>query len=290
MKRPRVDYLIPSEDDGLVADRVGPWAAAKYRHVGMYAKIFSTGMKNIWPMRVYLDLFSGAGHAVLGDTNKRVLTSPLLALTVPDRFSKYIYCEKSVDLIDALRQRAARMAPQVSIDYVHGDVNDHVDRISRRIPAYSATRRVLSFCFVDPYNLGIHFETIRRLGSGRAMDFLILLALGMDANRNWATYLKPHNQRVDRFLGDQTWRGRWSEAESQGTTVTRFLASEYASAMSNLGYLTKSIDQMIEIRTHDNNMRLYYLAFFSKVEKGYEFWRQVQKYSTEQLGFDLPGI
>lgn len=41
---------------------------------------------------------------------------------------------------------------------------------------------------------------------------------------------------------------------------------------------------MIEVRTYDNNMRLYYLAFFSKNEKGYEFWGEVQKYSSGQLG------
>lgn len=122
------------------------------------------------------------------------------------------------------------------------------------------------------------------------MDFLILLALGMDAARNWATYTKPDNQKVDRFLGDQMWRGRWSEAEAQGISVTRFLATEYAGAMTKLGYRTTSLDQMIEVKTHDNNMRLYYLAFFSKNEKGYTFWREVQKYSTEQLGFELPGV
>ncbi len=27
---------------------------------------------------------------------------------------------------------------------------------------------------------------------------------------------------------------------------------------------------MLEVKTYDNNMRLYYLAFFSKSEKGYQ--------------------
>lgn len=181
------------------------------------------------------------------------------------------------------------MAPDVAIDYVHGDVNEQVARISALIPPHSVGQRVLSFCFADPFDLGIHFKTIKALGSGKAMDFLILLALGMDATRNWATYLKPDNQKVDLFPGDATWRDRWREAESQGTRVIRFLATEYATAMSKLGYLTQSIDQMIEIRTPDNNMRLYYLAFFSKNATGYKFWRQVQKYSTDQLGFELRG-
>lgn len=75
MKKRRKDYLVEVEDDGLPVDEVGPWAADKYRRVAMYAEIFSTAMKNVSPTRVYLDLFSGAGHALIKGTRKRVLTS-----------------------------------------------------------------------------------------------------------------------------------------------------------------------------------------------------------------------
>ena len=59
-KRKR-DYFITVPDDGLLTYDVGPWAADKYRYVGMYAEMFATGMKNLWDRRVYLDLFSGPG-------------------------------------------------------------------------------------------------------------------------------------------------------------------------------------------------------------------------------------
>lgn len=129
----------------------------------------------------------------------------------------------------------------------------------------------------------IRFETIRALGAGRAMDLLLLLAFGMDANRNWTRYLEPSNSTIDDFLGDTGWRHRWTSAEEQGWTVTRFLAEEYARAMTTLGYLTSSLDQMISIRSSDKNLPLYYLAFFSKSKLGYDLWKQVQKYSADQL-------
>lgn len=116
------------------------------------------------------------------------------------------------------------------------------------------------------------------------MDFLILLALGMDALRNWSTYLRPTSTKVDLFLGDSTWRERWKDFETRDSSPIRFLATEYARSMTSLGYLTTSLEQMLEVRTQDNNMRLYYLAFFSKHNKGYEFWKEVLKYSTSQLG------
>lgn len=287
MKRRQDNYLVPADDDGLVAAAVGEWGAEKYRRLGMYAEIFSTGMKNVSTTRVYLDLFCGSGHALLGDPPRRVLTSPLLAISVPDRFGKYVFCDKDPANIDALRQRVARMAPGVSVEYLVGDVNERVHEIATLIPQHSATNRVLSFCFVDPYKLDINFATIKSLGADRAMDFLILLALGMDATRNWQTYLRPEHKKIEVLLGDPGWRTRWAEARTHGATPIRFLATEYAKAMAELGYKTTSLDQMIEVKTYDNNMRLYYLAFFSKHQKGYDFWREVQKYSTDQLGLVL---
>lgn len=281
--RKRKDYLITAANDGLPAADVGPWAVEKYRRVGMYGEIFATGMKNQFPTRIYIDLFAGPGHASIRGDGRRVLTSPLLALSVPDRFSKYVYCDEKPAFIDALRRRAEGLAPGTPKSFIIGDANDRIREIAAEIPPHSRTSKILSFCFVDPFGLDIRFETIRALGESRAMDFLILLALGMDANRNWALYLKPESQKVDDFLGDRAWRERWKSAESIGTPI-RFLAEEYAQAMSRLGYLTRGIDQMIEVKTYENNMRLYYLAFFSKHERGYEFWREVQRYSTDQLG------
>lgn len=282
MKRRPKDYLVAAADDGFPAADVGPWAVEKYRRVGMYAEIFSTGMKNRWDCRTYIDLFAGPGHAVIRERGQRVLTSPLLALTVPDPFDKYILCDRDQRFVAALRTRAMALAPAASVEFVAGDVNESIGEIEAKIPSHC-----LTFCFVDPFGIDIHLETIRRLGNGRAMDFLVLLASGMDATRNWQHYVQPGNAKVERFLGDPTWRGRWVTAERSGSTPIRFLAEEYARSMTKLGYLAASLDHMIEVRTYDNNMRLYYLVFFSKSTKGYEFWGEVQKYSTDQLGLGL---
>jgi three-Cys-motif partner protein len=279
MTRRRKDYLIATPDDGLVAPPVGPWAAEKYRRVGMYAEIFSTGMKNRWPRRAYVDLFSGPGHAQFKDSSRRILTSPLLALSVPDPFTKYVFCDRNASYIEALRVRAHGLAPSLETAYVLGDVNRIAPQVSAEIPD-----GFLTFCFVDPFGIDIQFDTIRRLSTGRAIDFLILLALAMDATRNWNAYVAPDNPRIDGFLGNVNWRERWQQAELARQSPIRFLATEYAREMGAMGYLTSSIDQMIEVRTHDNNMRLYYLAFFSKNKRGYDLWREVQKYSTDQLG------
>jgi len=40
-------------DDGLICREVGKWAEDKHGLVSLYAKLFSTGMKNKWHERVY---------------------------------------------------------------------------------------------------------------------------------------------------------------------------------------------------------------------------------------------
>ena len=77
------------------------------------------------------------------------------------------------------------------------------------------------------------------------------------------------------------------EIRARAIAPEAFLATEYVNAMAKLGYLTTSTNQMMEVRSTDRNLPLYYLAFFSKSEQGYKFWRDVQKYSTNQLGLPL---
>jgi len=58
------------EHDGLISPEVGPWAETKYRLLALYDELFSTGMKNKWDQRVYLDLYAGARYRRIQGTSK----------------------------------------------------------------------------------------------------------------------------------------------------------------------------------------------------------------------------
>jgi len=276
------DYFVPVPDDGLVTNPIGPWAEEKYRYVGMYAEMFATGMKNKWPRRLYLDLFSGPGYSRVRDTGRVVLGSPMIALSLPDPFDAYVFSDESPEALDALRTRLARLDKQLPVTYIPGDANVAVARIVKVVSA-TPSKGTLSFCFLDPYKLNIHFQTVQRIAEGRAVDFLILLALYIDANRNIQWYVGDDNPTIDLFLGDRTWRPRWKTAERAGDSIVKFLANEYSARMGQIGYLTMTLEDMVKVRTHDKRLPLYYLAFFSKHAKGLEFWRAVRKYATDQL-------
>ncbi len=282
----RSDYFRTVPDDGLMTNPIGPWAEDKYRYVGMYAEMFATGMKNQWPRRVYLDLFSGPGFSKVRSTNRIVLGSPMIALSLPDPFDAYVFADEDPAALAALAIRASRLERHHNVSFVPGDANAVVGQTLEKVPGERG-QKTLSFCFLDPYKLNIHFDTVRRIGDGRAVDFLILLALYVDANRNVQWYVEESNPTIDRFLGDGTWRPRWKVAEQRSDSIVTFLATEYSSRMAQIGYLPMALKDMVTVRTHDRRLPLYYLAFFSRHKTGLKFWREVLKYANDQLDLAL---
>ena len=98
-------------------------AQDKYRLVALYDALFLTGMKNLWNERVYVDLYAGAG------IRRIEKGSPLIALTGPDRFDKYIFCKEDELSIKALKARVQRIAPQANVEYVLGSCDTKIDEI-----------------------------------------------------------------------------------------------------------------------------------------------------------------
>lgn len=280
------DSILYSESDGLLLPEIGSWAIKKYSLVYEYNCLFSTGMKNKWETRVYIDLFSGPGKAIIKKQNKIVNTSALLSLLVKDKFDKYIFCDVSAENIEVLRKRVSTIHDKDNITYLVGDSNLLINEILKNIPKYSKSNKVLSFCFVDPFSLNIHFNTIKKL-SNYYVDFLVLLALGMDANRNfYSEYIKNNSDRIDNFLGLNDWRNRWEQAYARGESEIRFLAEEYNNQMISLGYLQKPIENFIPIIYDEKNILLYYLAFFSKHSTGFKFWKNVHERNIDPSFFD----
>jgi|SRR5579859_1304175 len=269
------------DDDGLITPEVGGWAETKYRLLALYYELFSTGMKNKWDQRVYMDLYAGAGYSRIQGTSRFLKASPAIALTIPHLFDKYIFCEESKDLLDALKTRAQRIAPEANVAYIAGNCDAEIERIYKEIPKASSTNRVLSLCLVDPFDFGLKFDTLRRL-STVFIDFVVLLAIGMDANRNYELYVEGNSTKIDAALGNTEWRERWKAGGLKRSDFRPFLAAEFCRSMESLGYLRKPLDRMKLVRSLEKNLPLYYLALFSRSETAFNFWDDVLKYSTDQ--------
>lgn len=274
---------IEAFDDGLYTPVVGSWAENKYKILHHYDNMFATGMKKRWDHRIYVDLFSSAGIAQIRDTKRFVLTSSLLALNIPDRFNKYIYCDVDNKCLSALSERVTKYYPGTDAHYIKGDCNEKANEILSLLPKPSSSNTVLVFCVVDPYNLGINFDTIKLLNNYR-MDFLVLLSW-MDASRNEFLYIKPSHERIDNFLGEGIWRDKWSQLKNKNYDFRKFLAEEFVYQMMALGYPDTALKTMHEIRSSAKNLSLYHLAFFSKSKRGYDFWNKARFGGPDQISF-----
>jgi three-Cys-motif partner protein len=272
------------EDDGLICPEIRRWAETKYRLISLYDELFATGMKAKWNQRIYIDLYAGAGYGRVKGTNTILLGSPLIALAVDHLFDKYIFCEQDEELLEALKTRVKRIAPHADVTYVLGSCDMKIEEICAAIPRGSASNKVLSLCMVDPFDFGIKFETIRRLSSV-FVDFLVLLAVGMDAARNYDHYVDGENEKIDEALGNTEWRERWKNLGNGRKKFINFLAAEFAMSMKSLDYLDQTLDQMKLVRSDEKNLPLYYLALFSRHITAYQLWEQVLKYGTDQSSF-----
>lgn len=273
------EYKIIS--DGFRASIVGNWSEEKYRYFNLYLSIFAKSMKKQWTL-VYIDLFAGCGKSIVKDTPNIVLGSPLIALSSSIKFDKYIFCEKDPDNFFALQSRVNIGFPNSPVTLINDDTNLAVDKIANCIPPFSKSRKVLIFCFVDPFKCAnLKFSTIAYL-SKYLIDFLVLIPSGMDASRNSFLYEKENQDILDTFLGNNLWRNSLQTVRANGQPFEHFVIDEFNRSMINLGFKEPPIDSAAPIR-NNNKALLYRLALYSRHELGQKHWQQVKKYGKQQM-------
>jgi three-Cys-motif partner protein len=170
------------------------------------------------------------------------------------------------------------------VSYIPGKCDANIEKICGAIPKGSPDNHVLSLCMVDPFDFGIKFDTLKRL-SRVYVDFVVLLAIGMDANRNYDHYVEGESPKIDEALGNTEWRERWKAAGEPRGKFRQFLALEFSRSMESLRYLPTPLDRMKLVRSDEKNLPLYYLALFSRHDRALKLWDQVLKYGSDQSSF-----
>jgi three-Cys-motif partner protein len=133
--------------------------------------------------------------------------------------------------------------------------------------------RALTLAFIDPENLNVAFETIRKLSACGQVDLLILFADRMDLVRNVDLYERQQPSVLDRVMGaDSDWRGQWNQlANRTPENICRLFADEFKQQLRRrLGYVVFG-EKVIS----SEKAPLYRLIFASKNEKGLEFWNKI---------------
>ena len=103
------------KDDGLYTQSIKKHTLQKFELHNRYVTLFSTAMKNKWPQRAYLGLYSGAGRARVAGTDEIVATTAVSAIQVPDPFTHYIFVDHDPACISALKTRIDTLGGDSSI-------------------------------------------------------------------------------------------------------------------------------------------------------------------------------
>ena len=274
------------EDDGLYTPPIKEHSLRKIRAHNYYVRLFTTAMKNKWPQRAYLGLYSGAGRARVSGTNEIVSTTAISALQVPDPFTKYIFVDNDPQCITALEARIGALGGDYDVSVINKNVSEAVPAIIKEMPSYGKGEGLLSFCFVDPFSAELDFSILKQLGSRYKMDFLVLLMLGRDVRTNFRRYLEDETDtRIAKLIDDANWRHEWMDRGYRANNVVRFMLEKFNEAMEGIGYRPAMPDDAHPIRLLERhkNVLLYYLVLYSNYALGQAFWNATRLGLDEQL-------
>ena len=260
------------DGDKLPARCVGTWSKDKLFYLGRYCRIFTTGMKNKWRNRVFIDLFCGPGRCRVRPQGDFEDGSPLIALR--EAFTHYYFVDISSHCIDALEKRASGLeaVPGKEMKIVRGDANECIDDLVRQIDDLGP--ETIGFAFVDPPGIQLHFETLRRLSKSTRIDLLINFPLGMNIKRQLKHQLQkdPEDESdFDRYFGTTQWRDLCEESPGSTRSIGWRLLQLYQEQLRSLGYAYVGDEHAVKNR----GVSLYMLVFASKNPRGREFWEKV---------------
>jgi len=247
--------------DGQLAIKVGRWAKDKLFYIKRYCDIFNAGMKGKWTVRTYIDLFAGPGRCLVETTKEEIEGSPLLALSCKVPFTHHFFNDIQPDVIKSLKTRVL-FYRSANVVYFNKDCNIVVDELLQKLPL-----RSLDFCFIDPFNWEISFNSVRKLTAERQMDLAVTFHVG-------GMKRVAHNppQELLDFFPDRSWQQEYKKATETGKLKGRVLLDAYERGLKNLGYSAIK-DYVLAI--NKRNVPLYYLIFASKHLRGADFWDKI---------------
>jgi len=267
---------IVSEVDGQSIRCVGTWVYDKIYFLTRYFEIFGKGMHKSWQGNVhYIEICSGPGRCIKRDTGEEI-DGTALAVMHNDAYPLYksvTFFDINPLVVDALNKRITTLgqagkALAVQADYMQP--GHLIEVCQQRAPLG------LSLIFLDPTDCSVPMQTIARLSKSlKAVDFIINVATGTDANRNLKTAFAnpdgPVRKKYETFLGSNVFftapENIYLAKTNQDAELRAKFRSAYQSALTAEGYQHFGL----EIIRH-----YYDLLFASKHPTGLKFWQQAQ--------------
>lgn len=136
--------------------------------------------------------------------------SPRVALSIPDKFTRYVFIERDGKRVTALKALQDEFKDTHKISVLQGDCNGELAKIASAklqsgLSMWSSHRGV---CFLDPFGMHLSWSTIKMLAETRGIEVLINFPLGMSIQRlltRDGVMQDGWREALDDFFGSDEW-------------------------------------------------------------------------------------
>lgn len=264
--------------DDLPVRCVGEWGKHKISFLTRYLDIVGKAMKGKRELN-YIEICSGPGRCIDRATGKEFDGTPLAVLKTEGIkfFSHILFVDYDIAVIRTLANRieknseiSTEMKEKKSIfvgDYKNPD--ELVFQIKSRIGKDS-----LNILFIDPTDISVPWETIKKLSSlSEKTDLIINEAIFTDFNRNSIIPFNITDSKVEKkwesalgtpdFFKSEVYKELAKNNDRMG--IRKLFRDRYMEQLNSLGYTY--LDER-------DVSHFYYLIFASRNELGIKFWQQ----------------
>jgi three-Cys-motif partner protein len=252
-------------DDGLIVEKVGPWADDKIKIVTDYVYA-SGGARKKWTGAAYVELFSGPGRSIIRNTTRFIDGSAVAAfkrsLESPGRFTSIYISDADDELLDAATRRLTAL--HAPIHPIPGPASRAVSKIVRNLGPHG-----LHLAFLDPHNLGtLSFDLFVELAKVKNLDVIAHVSLH-DLQRNADRYTSEAQNEFDRFAPG--WRDNiGTDMNQQGFRAA--LIKYWSDQVLALGLPRAKHWELIR---GDRGQRLYWLILLARHELAHDLWERI---------------
>jgi three-Cys-motif partner protein len=266
------------DEEGLLAENVGPWPVDKLKIVTDYIQASGAARRSyLGTGAAYIDVFCGPGRSKIRTTGQFIDGSPVAAFKKAQGslapFTSLNISDADPELLTAAEKRLLTIGAPVQA--IPGPASSAMPKIVR-----SLNRHGLHFAFLDPHNLGsLSFDLFESLAALKRIDIIVHVSLS-DLRRNADRYTSTAHDEFDNFA--PRWRDHVGTDMNQ-VALRAAILRYWSEKVMNLG-LPRA--QHCELIKGIQKQHLYWLILLARHELAHSLWSKISS-SARAPGFDF---
>ena len=266
------------DEQGLLAEWVGPWAPDKLKTVTDYIQASGAARRRYLEAgAAYVDVFCGPGRSKIRTTDRFIDGSPVAAFKKAKGslapFTSINISDADPELLITAEKRLSALGAPVKT--TPGPASAAMPKIVQTLNPYG-----LHFAFLDPHNLGtLSFDLFESLAMLKRVDIIVHISLS-DLQRNADRYTSAAHDQFDKFAPG--WRDHVPTDINQAS-LRAAIMKYWSDKATELGLPRAEHCELIK---GSRQQRLYWLILLARHELAHTLWSKISS-SGKAPGFEF---